>query len=279
VRIAEVFGYDVADNSPEAWSARSEKHCKFRNSPCTKASISDPLGVCTLAEGGNAASLCPVRFLENARIFKDAATIAFGEGTTFGIFPEIRILEIAPAEADGRSKKIGKVDFLIGKIENGIIVDFAAVEIQAAYFSGASLRPVFDHYLATRSMDGVNSKRRPDFRSCAQKRLVPQLQLKIPVFRRWGKKFFVVVDTEFFASLPRFPQTTASNSELTWLTYAISMQNGTFQMGSPNIIYSEWDEVQNSLREGKPPEPTEIVSELQAKLDGPLKKRPLILIC
>jgi hypothetical protein len=57
------------------------------------------------------------------------------------------------------------------------------------------------------------------------------------------------------------------------------MQNGAFEMGSPNIIYSEWDEVQNSLREGKPPEPTEIVSELQAKLDGPLKKRPLILIC
>jgi Restriction endonuclease NotI len=279
VRIAEVFGYDVADNSTEAWSARNSKHCKFRNSPCTKASISDPLGICTLADGGNAASLCPVRFLERARIFKDAATIAFGEGTTFGIFPEIRILEIASAEAGGRSKKIGKVDFLIGKIDDGTIVDFAAVEIQAAYFSGNSLRPVFDHYMATRSMEGLNSKRRPDFRSCAQKRLVPQLQLKIPVFRRWGKKFFVVVDSEFFASLPRFPQTTASNSELTWLTYAISMQNGVFAMGSPDIIYSEWDEVQNSLREGKPPEPTEIVSELQAKLDGPLKKRPLILSC
>lgn len=279
MRIAEVFGYDVADNSIEAWAARNAKHCKFRNSPCTKASISDPLGICTLADGGNAASLCPVRFLEQGRIFRDAAAIAFGEGTTFGIFPEIRILEIASADVGGRSKKIGKVDFLIGKIEGRRIVDFAAVEIQAAYFSGNSLRPVFDHFMATRSMDGVNSKRRPDFRSCAQKRLVPQLQLKIPVFRRWGKKFFVVVDSEFFASLPKFPQTTASNSELTWLTYAISMQDGVFGMQSPGIVYSEWDEVQNSLREGKPPEPTEIVSELQAKLDGPLKKRPLIMSC
>jgi len=87
VRIAEVFGYDVADNSTEAWSARNAKHCKFRISPCTKASISDPLGICTLAEGGNAASLCPVRFFEKARIFKDAAKISFGEGKTFGIFP------------------------------------------------------------------------------------------------------------------------------------------------------------------------------------------------
>lgn len=57
------------------------------------------------------------------------------------------------------------------------------------------------------------------------------------------------------------------------------MQHGVFEMGSPNIIYSEWDEVQNSLREGKPPEPTEIVSELQTKLDGPIKKRPIILSC
>lgn len=279
MRIAEVFGYEVADNSDEARSARAAKHCKFRNSPCTKSGKTDPLGICTLADGGNAASLCPVRFLEQARIFKDAAKIAFGEKTTFGVFPEIRILEIASTEAGERSKKIGKVDFLVGKIENDLVVDFAAVEIQAAYFSGLSLRAVFNHYIATGSMQGVNSKRRPDFRSCAQKRLVPQLQLKIPVFRRWGKKFFVVVDSEFFASLPKFPQTTPSNSELTWLTYAISMQNGVYEMGYPNVVYSEWDEVQNSLREGKPPEPNEIVSELQAKLHGPLKKRPLILSC
>lgn len=206
MRIAEVFGYDVADNSVEAWSARHAKHCKFRNSPCTKASISDPLGICTLADGGNAASLCPVRFLEQARIFKDAATIAFGEGTTFGIFPEIRILEIASSEEAGRSKKIGKVDFLIGKIDEGVIIDFAAVEIQAAYFSGNSLRPVFDHYMATRSMEGVNSKRRPDFRSCAQKRLVPQLQLKIPVFRRWGKKFLWSWTASFLHPCRDFPK-------------------------------------------------------------------------
>ena len=94
MRVAEVFGYDVADQSDEAWQAREARHCRFRDSPCTKSSITEPLGVCSLSDGDSAASLCPVRFLERKRIFVDAAAIAFGPGTIFGVFPEIRILEI-----------------------------------------------------------------------------------------------------------------------------------------------------------------------------------------
>lgn len=133
--------------------------------------------------------------------------------------------------------------------------------------------------MTERTVKGLDTKRRPDFRSCAQKRLIPQLQLKIPVFRRWGKKFFVVVDSNFFGSLPSFPETTPSNSELTWLAYPIANVGGNFLLTDPTVIYSEWDEVQNSLREGKPPEPSEIVRELQAKLDGPKRKRPMVLKC
>ena len=279
MKVAEIFGYDVADQSDAAWHSRETRHCRFRDSPCTKSSITDPLGICTLSDGNTAASLCPVRFLERNRIFTDAARIAFGPGTRFAVFPEIRILEIPTTVEGNRPKKIGKVDFLLGRIDNGTVTDFAAVEIQAAYFSGGSLRKVFSHYMAERSVEGLDTKRRPDFRSCAQKRLIPQLQLKIPVFRRWGKKFFVVVDSEFFGSLPRFPETTPSNSELTWLTYPIVNVGGEFVLSDPTVIYSEWDEVQNSLREGKPPEPHEIVRELQAKLDGPKRKKPLVLTC
>ncbi len=279
MEVAEVFGYDVSDQSNTAWQARDAKHCRFRDSPCTKSSIAEPLGVCSLSDGNNAASLCPVRFLEDQRIFVDAATIAFGSGATFGVFPEIRILEIPPDKEGSRPKKIGKVDFLLGKIVAGTITDFAAVEIQAAYFSGGSLRKVFEHFIGKRDLDGIDTRRRPDFRSCAQKRLVPQLQLKIPVFRRWGKKFFVVVDSEFFGSLPAFPATTPSNSELTWLAYPIARSGDGYSLAEPKIVFSEWDEVQNSLREGKPPETHEIVSELQAKLDGPEKRRPVILSC
>lgn len=279
MEVAEIFGYDYADQSEDAWIARNAKHCRFRDSPCTKSGILDPLGICTLSNGHRAAALCPVRFLEGNRIFRDAAAIAFGPGATIAIFPEIRILEIEPLTDSERARKIGKVDFLIAKIEDNHVIDFAAVEVQAAYFSGRSLKPAFNIFLNEGHFGSENTQRRPDFRSCAQKRLVPQLQLKIPVFRRWGKKFFVVVDSEFFGSLPHFPVTSPSNSELTWLAYPLEKQSAKFALGEPVIAYSQWDVVQNSLREGEPPDPDEIVKELETKLMGPPARRPTVLQC
>lgn len=275
--ISEIFGYDVDDISDTAKAARQSKHCPFRNTPCTKSSKIDPIGVCSLSDGKTAAALCPVRFLEKDKIFIDAAEIAFGEHASFGVFPEVRILKLEAGSEDERDRKIGKVDFILGKIENGKIIDFAAVEVQAVYFSGGEIRSPMHYFLENERLDLKNSDRRPDFRSSAQKRLVPQLQLKVPVFRRWGKKFFVVVDTQFFNALPSFSHTTHSNSEITWLCYPIAKSQSGYAMQDVKVIYSEWDEVQNSLREGKPPEPIEIVEELQAKLDGPVSRRPKVL--
>ena len=266
MRISEIFGHSVEDQSAAAWHNRTSKHCRFRNSPCTKASKKNPLGICSLSDGRSAAALCPVRFVERDKIFKDAAHLAFGEGVAFGVFPEIRVLKIEREGDDENDRKIGKVDYLLGRIESGAITDFAAVEVQAVYFSGTEIRSAFDHFLTHKSLDEENSDRRPDFRSSAQKRLIPQLQLKIPVFRRWGKKFFVVVDQQFFGSLPSFSHTTQANSELTWLVYRIENSGQNYSLSNVDIIHSEWDEVRNALREGTPPEPAEIVAELQKKL-------------
>ena len=275
--ISEVFGYGVDDLSDEAQATRRNRQCPFRNSDCTKSSKTDPIGICTLSDSVEAASLCPVRFVEGDRIFMDAARLAFGEGASFGIYPEIRILKIAAEHEGERDRKIGKVDFILGRIDGGTVVDFAAVEVQAAYFSGSEIRTPMNYFLEHGQLDIDNSDRRPDFRSSAQKRLVPQLQLKVPVFRRWGKKFFVVVDTQFFRALPTFSQTTQANSELTWLRYPIAKSGNSYTMQDVQVVYSEWDEVQNSLREGTPPEPSEIVDELQTKLDGPPSRRPRVL--
>lgn len=265
--IAEIFGYGVDNQTEEAWESRRAKRCPFRNNPCTKSSKADPIGICSLSDGGEAASLCPVRFVERDVIFTDAARLAFGEHVRFGIFPEVRILRIEAETGVKKDRKIGKVDYLLGKIENGAVVDFAALEVQAVYFSGNEIRTPLRYYMEKQTLDLANSDRRPDFRSSAQKRLVPQLQLKVPVFRRWAKKFFVVVDTQFFGNLPQFPATTRSNSEVTWLSYPIARSGNDYALGDVNIVYSEWDEIRNALREGTPPEPDEIVAELQAKLE------------
>jgi len=198
VPISEILGFGVEDTSERARAARRDNYCPFRNSPCTKSSKIDPIGVCSLSNGNEAASLCPVRFVEGNRIFNDSAELAFGDGANYRVFPEI-----------------GKVDFVLGRIDGGEITNFAAVEVQAVYFSGGEIRTSMNYFLEHETLDLEISNRRPDFRSSAQKRLVPQLQLKVPVFRRWGKKFFVVVDTQFFRNLPTFAYTTRPNSEVT----------------------------------------------------------------
>jgi len=262
--ISEIFGFGVDNQSEAARASRAEKLCPFRNTPCTKASKSDPIGICSLSDGHTAAALCPVRFLEGEKIFRDAAKIAFGDKVEFAIFPEIRILKVEGEK--GKTRKIGKVDFLIGKINSNEVLDFAALEVQAVYFSGGETRSPMNYYLEHGKLDVSKSDRRPDFRSSAQKRLAPQLQLKVPVFRRWGKKFFVVVDSHFFKNLPPFKETTKSNSEVTWMNYPITKSGNNYSLEEAKIIYSEWDEIQTSLREGSPPEPSEIIHELQNKL-------------
>ena len=286
MKISEIFGFGVDNHSTKAWEGRENKRCPFRDhSPCTKVSKVNPLGICSFSDGDHAAAVCPVRLLEGGRVFRDAGRLAFGEGVQIGIFPEVRILKTASNDGQ-RGKKIGKVDFLLGKVDDGEVVDFAAVEVQAAYISGGSVRPAFDEYIEHQGRSNVltQTERRTDFRSSAQKRLMPQIQLKLPVFRRWAKKFFVVVDSRFFKALPDFPHTSRSNSEITWLVYPIKLDpsSDNYTMEAPQEIFSEWDDVANALREGKPPKPSEILKELQCKLENkPPRQRwraPLVLI-
>lgn len=189
MNVSEVFGHDISNHSANAWADRDAKVCPFKKSPCNKASKVDPIGICSISDGFEAASLCPNRFLQDNVVFRDAARLAFGSGCRVAVFPELRILQIPDPKRDGVFKKIGKVDFVLGNIRAGQVVDFCAVEIQAAYFSGTEIRSALQHFLKNHNFGTFDIDRRPDFRSSAQKRLVPQLQLKVPVFRRWGKSF------------------------------------------------------------------------------------------
>lgn len=196
--IAEVFGYSTTDLSREAVQARRKKWCPFRQNRCNKGSRDDPLGVCSFGDGAIAGAVCPNRFLEGDKVFMDAGRVVFGSSANVVVAPEIRILEIPGT----RRRRIGKVDFVLGRLDaSGIVTDFAALEVQAVYFSGPAIRGSLDAYLETGEVP-PGSGRRLDHRLSAQKRLMPQLSLKVPVFRRWGKKFFVAADRLFFSSLP-----------------------------------------------------------------------------
>lgn len=62
-----------------------------------------------------------------------------------------------------------------------------------------------------------NKVRRPDYRSSGPKRLMPQLQVKIPTLRRWGKKMAVVTDRSFFEHMGRMDEAKdISNCDIVW---------------------------------------------------------------
>jgi len=257
LQIGEVFGHDTA--VPVTRPTQKSHPCPFRGNDCAKGNKTEPLGICSLTDGRVATVVCPVRFLESGIMFRDASRIAFGKGINCVAVPEVRVLEVL---RDGKRKKIGKVDFLLARIEGGKAVDFAALEVQAVYISGKTIRPAFDRYVRTGVLTD-EGKRRPDFRSSAQKRLMPQLALKVPIFRRWGKRFFVATDSTFFTELPQMNPQSVGNSEVTWLSYDFERQpDGGYRMRMPNVVHTLWDDVETALREGKAPEKSELLAQL-----------------
>jgi hypothetical protein len=264
LQFAEIFGHDILNQGPVAISDRTQKRCRFQNCDCTKVSATDPLGICSFSDGQTATSVCPMRFQENGVIFQDVGRLAFGAGVRIVAAPEIRLLRTRGSS----QRKIGKVDFLLAKLDaNNQPVDFAAMEVQAVYISGKSVRPAFNHFVRTGNLTGQDSRRRPDYRSSAQKRLMPQLSLKVPVFRRWGKKFFVVVDSMFFGQLPPIKSVQSiANSEITWLVYPLQKSGSAYSFGAPSVRFTVWDDVLTALREGQQPEPDEILAEIAGKL-------------
>jgi len=265
LKIGEVFGHSVDNFSATANADRSAKNCPFRKARCNKGNNADPLGICSFSDGAAATVVCPARFQESLRLFADAGRLAFGPDRKVAAIPEIRVLRV---EVPGKPpRRIGKIDYMLAALdEKGTAVDFAALEVQAVYISGKSIRPAFDHFLEKKALPSF-AERRPDFRSSAQKRLMPQLSLKVPVFRRWGKKFFVAVDQTFFDALPAMQTVDhIENSEVTWLVYPFKKYGKLFEMGTPKAVFTLWDEVVAALREGSAPKPGEMLAELQANI-------------
>ena len=264
LQISEVFGHDVNDHSPDGKRDRQRMWCPFRDSKCTKGGKQRPLGICSFGDEKAATSVCPVRFLQRNRIFVDAGRIAFGEGRKIVVVPEMRLLRVPDTD-----KRIGKIDFLIAVLDpSGKPTDFAALEVQAVYISGKSVRPFFNEFLRTEILPEA-AKARADYRSSAQKRLMPQLSLKVPVFRRWGKRFFVVVDEPFFRALPKIRRVEGKeNSEVTWLVYELNrnVSGIGYSLSDPNVVFTLWDDVLTALREGEAPQQSEVLAEIAMRL-------------
>lgn len=264
LQIGEVFGFPATDVSETAREARDKRRCPFKGGQCTKGSKTDPIGICSLTDGTFLATTCPVRFRQGYRIFHDVAALAFGKNASFVAAPEVRVLRVA---TETQTKKIGKVDFVLAKVdeEDELTEDFAVLEVQAVYFSGREIRTGLRRFLQTGVLDRDDT-RRPDWRSSIQKRLMPQLAIKVPRIRNLHRKFFVATDSLFFANVPPIATVPSfENSEVTWLVYPFERAHSGFVMGEPAVQFTEWDSVLTALREGEPLSRDEILSEVKKK--------------
>ena len=272
--LAEVFGYPTTNMGEEADRHRRNKLCPYNNkvANCTKASVTSPLGVCSVLEGnGNVAITCPVRFREGWIIADDAARFfGFPDGYWTAL-PEIRL-----KDKDGGSA--GNIDIVIVRYDElGQVTDFGALEIQAVYISGNVGIP-FKVYMSDppryKDMDWTKKPNypRPDYLSSSRKRLAPQLIFKGGILHAWRKKSAVALDKGFFATLPKLEEVAPEKAEIAWIVYEMKHDSATnqYHLASLKTVYTMFEASLLRITRTEAGELSDFMSHLQGKLTAKL---------
>lgn len=209
-----------------------EQVCPFRTDiahpTCTK-----PGGVCSLrlytddagpfrpVEGdrGMVRALCPYRFHQDNTAFRHIGARLLGDPTPVQA-GEVGFLESTGNLDSAAGEDVGRIDMILvaNNTPPGGEMKWTAVEVQAVYFSGREMAIEFRDIEERQGVAAMPVEgRRPDYRSSGPKRLMPQLQIKVPTLRRWGKKMAIVVDKAFFLSMGEMKRVEhLSNCDVVW---------------------------------------------------------------
>ena len=267
--MAEVFGFQIGDLSPEARRYRQHRLCPFNNKvpSCTKDKASDPLGVCSVYAGNEVTITCPVRFREDWRIASDAAEFFFPPDVAWTSFTEIRL-------NDAAGKSAGNIDVvLVSYDQEGTLTGFGALEVQAVYISGNIRRP-FAAYMADPQANaqldwrGKAGYPHADFLSSSRKRLAPQLIYKGGILRAWQRKMAVAVDKAFFAQLPELPETNREDADIAWFVYDLveEPQSKRYRLVRVQTVYTQFTDALLRITNPLPGPVEPFVKLLQRKL-------------
>ncbi len=273
--LAEVFGFPIDNFTPEAERYRRTRLCPFHNKVpnCTKDSVTDPLGVCSIFDGDRIAVICPVRLREEWLIAEQAARFFFPEGTRWTTLVEVRL-------NDKHGKSAGNIDVVVVAYDDeGKVTDFGSLEVQSVYISGnvrkAFYKPYIDDpeaYLATDWTSSRKKNPRPDYLSSSRKRLAPQLIYKGGILKAWGRKQAVAVHSAFYATLPELPETSAEMADIAWLIYDL-VYNETKQryvLTPTRTVYTQFKPSLDKITLSEPGPAEGFLANLQKKLDAKL---------
>jgi hypothetical protein len=182
-------------------------------------------------------------------------------------------------------QKAGKKTGYIGRIDNVLVhpfrnpIDWCALELQAVYFSGKAMGEEFRMLAEGRhsSLPFPAAHRRPDWRSSGPKRLLPQLETKVPTIRTWGKKMAVVVDESFFESLVGLePEEYLSNAEIAWFVVGYDNKSTKWTLSPRKVVFSNLVSSVKALTGGVALPRHEFEAQLRVKLAENYPGHPLI---
>ncbi len=270
--LAEVFGYPIDNQSVKAKRYRKQKLCPYNNNVpnCTKDKAKNPLGVCSINHKDNHVITCPVRFREEWIIAENAANFLFKEGISWTTISEVRL-------KDKNGQSAGNIDYvLVSYDDQGKIIDFGSLEVQAVYISG-NLRNPFEEYMKILS-DKFNWKSgynypKPDYLSSSRKRLIPQMLYKGGIFTYWKKKQTVALQKSFFNTLPQLPVVSEEESDIAWLLYDLvdDKNQNKLELSLVETVYTKFESALEKITNPEPSEIEDFVEILQDKLDDKLK--------
>jgi hypothetical protein len=184
---------------------------------------------------------------------------------------EVAFLRSTAGDGEGAdaAEDVGRIDQVLIR-QGSQPLEWCALEIQAVYFSGASMGRDFAAIRrhASETLPFPSGQRRPDYRSSGPKRLMPQLQIKVPTLRRWGKKLAVVVDRDFFAALaPMDRVSDISNCDIAWfIVDFIEGLDGKAQLARGDVHLTTLERAVEGLTAGIPVSKNEFERRILAKL-------------
>lgn len=278
--IAELYGHDFARLQPktirELANAPSKSQlCPFRGHgfPCNKKG-----GVCSLrlytfsnntvipVEDESPVTTCPNRFYDSAKVMTWVGETLINTKSPI-ILSELPFLK-SDHSKNSASSTVGKIDMILVHPETEIL-QWCALEIQAVYFSGSSMSSDFN-LMKSWEEDGIpfpQRIRRPDFRSSGPKRLMPQLQIKVPTISRWGRKMAVVVDLPFWQSLGNMTEVTdVSNCDIAWFVMQYEHDGNGFKLSPGRLHLTTLERAVEGLTGGRATSLAEFEDSLRIKL-------------
>ncbi|MGH9773016.1 MAG: NotI family restriction endonuclease [Candidatus Acidiferrales bacterium] len=277
----------------DAQRLRKAEQPAFRCPFQAAANCNKPGGVCSLrlyeksartgevtpatGEPGQLRTVCPARFEEGQLIYRWVGETILGSGDPL-ILGEIGFLESPSSpEIVATPADVGRIDRVL-VVSNSRPLSWCALEVQAVYFQGRAMK---NDFTAIRNHAGdalpfPNVLRRPDYRSSGPKRLMPQLQIKVPTLRRWGKKMAVVVDHSFFLAMGKMrtvPHIT--NCDVAWFVVRYeAIAGGRYRLVRDAVQFTTLEDSVEGLTAGVPVSLEVFEKRILAKLgrlSGPSK--------